>query len=207
MSARALVIVDMQNEYVAGPLAIGFPPPEDAIGNAVRAIAAARTHGVPVLAVQHSEAANAPVFARGGERWQLHPRIAAALADGDRRVEKSGDSVLDGTGLLDALGADGVRTVALAGFMTNNCILATAIDAAAHGLAVEVLSDATGAIPLANRAGAVGAEELHRALMVLLQSNWAAVATTDEWIDALARGARLEPEGLIASAALGRGKR
>ena len=44
--------------------------------------------------------------------------------------------------------------------MTNNCDLATAVEAEGLGFAAEILSDATGAIHLANEAGKVSAAEL-----------------------------------------------
>ena len=46
-----------------------------------------------------------------------------------------------------------VDTVTLVGYMTNNCVLASAVEAEFLGFTTEVLSDATGAINLANDAG------------------------------------------------------
>ena len=45
---------------------------------------------------------------------------------------------------------------------------------------------------MANRAGSVSAEELHRAVLVVLQSRFAAVGTTKEWVDAIGGGVPLE---------------
>ncbi|MGB6275205.1 MAG: cysteine hydrolase, partial [Rhodococcus sp. (in: high G+C Gram-positive bacteria)] len=67
----------------------------------------------------------------------------------------------------------------------------------------EILSDATGAINLSNEAGTVSAEQLHKALMVLYQSNFAAVATTDQWVDAVKNGNGLTANNLVVSAAQG----
>ena len=65
-----------------------------------------------------------------------------------------------------------------------------------------MLSDATGAIHLANEAGPVSAEALHETLMVLLHSNFAAVATTDAWAEAVAvgRGTAQERPGHLGDA-------
>ena len=62
---RALVVVDVQQEYFDGPLTIQHPAPEDALANVVRAVAAARAHDVPVVVVQHAMPAGAPIFAAG----------------------------------------------------------------------------------------------------------------------------------------------
>ncbi|WP_371030802.1 hypothetical protein [Pseudoclavibacter sp. JSM 162008] len=87
--------------------------------------------------------------------------------------------------------------------MTNNCIIASAVEAEAHGIAVEVLSDATGAINIANSAGFAPAKTVHTTLMALLQSNFAAVATTHDWAQALADGQPLAKDNLPSSAMFG----
>lgn len=120
-----------------------------------------------------------------------------------KRVEKRHASVFTGTGLAEWLREQGVSTITLVGYMTNNCILATASEAGQFGLAVEVLSDATGAIHLSNEAGTVAAQQLHETLMVLLQSNFAAVATTKQWLAALTRKQPLPKSNLVTSALQG----
>ena len=88
--------------------------------------------------------------------------------------------------------------------MTNNCVLASAAAAEPLDLAVEVLSDATGAIPLANDAGSASAAHVHETLMTLLNSNWAAVTTTPNWIDSLETATALSGGNLVESAMAGR---
>ena len=73
-----------------------------------------------------------------------------------------------------------------------------------RGLAAEVLSDATGAIHLANEAGKVSAQQLHEVLLVLLHSNVAAVASTEDWASAVAEGEALPKSDLGTSATQGR---
>lgn len=88
----------------------------------------------------------------------------------------------------------------LVGFMVNNCVLASAAWGETIGLATEVLSDAVGAISLRNCAGKADARTVHTTLMALLHSNWAAVATTDDWCRALARREPLPRSNLVVSA-------
>ena len=97
-----------------------------------------------------------------------------------------------------------VDTVTIVGYMTNNCDIATAVGAEELGLAAEILSDATGAIHLANEAGQVSADQLHETLLVLLHSNFAAVATTQAWTAAVTAGHALPKSDLGTSAAQGR---
>ena len=88
--------------------------------------------------------------------------------------------------------------------MTNNCDIATAAAAEDIGLQAEILSDATGAIHLANAAGKVSAQQLHETLLVLLNSNFAAVGSTEAWATAVAAGEALPKSDLGTSALEGR---
>ncbi|HYX86647.1 MAG TPA: isochorismatase family protein, partial [Gaiellales bacterium] len=55
MSKRALIVIDVQNEYFDGALPISDPPPATSLANIGRAMDAATAKGVPVVVVQHSE--------------------------------------------------------------------------------------------------------------------------------------------------------
>lgn len=201
---RALLIVDVQNEYFDGPLEIQYPPRDKSLVNIVRAAEAAGEAGIPVVVVQHTYPGGAPVFAEGTPGWNLHPEVAERVTPAWKAVRKQHGSVFAGTDVADWLRAQGVDTVSIVGYMTNNCDLGTAVEAEGLGFAAEILSDATGAIHLANEAGKVSAEQLHDTLMVLLQSNFAAVATTGEWIGAVESGVALEKSNLVSSALAGR---
>jgi nicotinamidase-related amidase len=144
------------------------------------------------------------VFAAGSESQRLHPEIERRADKASKRVSKTSSSVFADTDLLEWLRAEQIDTITLSGYMTNNCVLASAAAAEPLGLSVEVLSDATGAIPLSNDAGAASAAQIHETLMALLNSNWAVVATTASWIDALQAGAALPGSNLIESAMAGR---
>ena len=85
-----------------------------------------------------------------------------------KRVSKDKGSVVAGTDVAQWLAERDVDTITIVGYMTNNCDIATAVGADELGLAAEILSDATGAIHLANEAGQVSAERLHETLLVLL---------------------------------------
>lgn len=87
--------------------------------------------------------------------------------------------------------------------MTDNCILASAVEGEGLELATEVLSDATGAIDIANDAGFAPAETVHRTIMTVLNSNLAAVATTDAWADAVRASTSLPKSDLGTSAVQG----
>ncbi len=136
--------------------------------------------------------------------FQLHPEIERRRTGEWKSIVKRYGTVFAGTDLLPWLREHGIDTITLVGYMTNNCVLASAAEAETHGLAAEVLSDATGAVNLANEAGFADAKTIHTTLMALLNSNFAAVADTATWSDAAAAGRSLPKPDLGASAVTGR---
>jgi nicotinamidase-related amidase len=201
---RALVVVDVQQEYFEGPLQVQHPPPAQALAQVVRALDVAGEHDLPVVVVQHELPQGAPVFAAGSAGQQNHPDVEQRADGRWKRVTKDKASVFAGTDVASWLTEQDVDTVTLVGYMTNNCVLGSAADAERLGVTVEVLSDATGAIHLANEAGTASAQQVHEVLMTVLHSNWAAVATTDAWVAAVGAGAALPGSDLGTSATQGR---
>ncbi len=58
---RALVVIDVQNEYFpGGGLPIEYPPVEQSLPNITRAMDAARAAGIPVVVVRHHAPQGAP---------------------------------------------------------------------------------------------------------------------------------------------------
>ncbi|MBB1514054.1 isochorismatase family protein [Tessaracoccus sp. MC1627] len=201
---RALIAVDVQQEYFTGILQIQAPPRDQTLANIVAALEVAEQQELPVVVVQHELPQGAPVFAVGSDSWSLHPEIEERLNPSWKRVSKDKGSVFAGTDVAQWLAEREVDTVTIVGYMTNNCDIATAVGAEELGLAAEILSDATGAIHLANEAGQVSADQLHETLLVLLHSNFAAVATTQAWTTAVTAGDALPKSDLGTSATQGR---
>ncbi|MCE3264543.1 MAG: cysteine hydrolase [Pseudoduganella sp.] len=197
MPRRALIVIDVQNEYFSGKLPIEYPPTAQSLPNIVQAMKTARESGVPVVVVQHDTPPGTPVFAVGSDGWQLHPAVAAQGSD--LHINKKLASSFAGTGLAQWLKEKGIDTVTVAGYMTHNCNASTILEAWHMGLAVEVLADATGSLPYENAAGSATAEEIHRAFSVVFHSNFAAVATTLEWADAVNAGRALEKDNVYLS--------
>lgn len=201
---RALIVIDVQNEYFDGKMRIQYPPREQTLANIARMIDHAEAHSLPIAVIQHSFPADAPVYAEGSHGWELHPDVASRVKPHWKRVTKSFGSVFGGTDVLEWLQEHDVDTITVAGYMTNNCDLATVAEAEVHGLNAEVVSDATGAIHIVNAAGKVSAEQVHTTLLAIFNSNFAAVAVADDWLDAVSTGSSLDKDNLIASAEQGR---
>ena len=194
---RALIVIDVQNEYVTGGLPIEFPPVQDSLANIGRAIDAAHAHSVPVIVVQHVSPPDASLFARGSHGGALHAVVAERAYD--HLIEKTLPDSFAGTDLADWLAANGIDTLSVAGYMTHNCNVSTVLHASHAGLKVEYLSDATGALPYENDAGYASAEEIHRAFTVVMHARFAAVVSTDGWIAALEAGKPLAGGSIGAS--------
>jgi nicotinamidase-related amidase len=183
---RALVVIDVQNEYVSGALPIAHPPLTTSLPNIAAAMDAASAAGVPVMLIQHVDEADSPVFAAGSLGAELHEVVASRPHD--LVLTKQTVSCFAGTDLGDRLDDLGVDTITIAGFMTQHCDESTAREAADRGLLVEVLSDATGTLPLSTPSGTISAQELHELSLLVLHSGFAAVVPTATWTAAVGAG-------------------
>lgn len=194
---RALIVIDVQNEYFTGNLPIAYPPREDSLARILEAVDAANAAGIPVVFVQHSSPAQSPLFGKGGHSWELHEDLARKPYA--KLVEKSMASAYAKTDLGEWLDGEGVDTVTIAGYMTQNCDESTARDAFHRDTVVEFLSDATGTVALTTSAGRRTAQEVHEGVLVVMQSNFAAVTTAAEWIEAVKAAEPLDKPNIWAS--------
>lgn len=180
---RALIVIDVQNEYVTGNLLIEYPAIQLSLANIGRAMDAARIAAIPVIVVQQYAPADSPVFATGSHAWELHDVVRVRAYD--HYFEKKLPNAFTGTDLADWLAAHQIDTLSVTGYMTHNCVDATIKHAFHAGLSVEFLQDASGSLPYLNKAGTASASEIHRAFMVVMQARFAAVMDTAEWIGLL----------------------
>ena len=194
---RALIVIDVQNDYDGGNLAITHPPFHDTLPNVARAMDVATSTGVKVVVVKMITGPTSNVFRPGTHGAELHPEIARRPRD--HYIEKTLPSAFTGTDLEYWLRVNGIETVTVAGYMTHNCDLSTVGHAMHMGFSVEFLSDATGSLDYFNSAGAATAEEIHRVMSVVLQSRFAAVVTTNEWVGHLKAGTAPERDNPFAS--------
>lgn len=176
---RALLVIDVQNEYFDGALPItGRSDSLAKIGSLMDASAKA---GVPRIVIQHTmPSAEMPIFQRGTSAWDLHPEIASRGAE--LKIEKNLPGSFTNTGLEEWLRKNGVETVVVSGYMTHMCCDTTARQAVHRGFKVEFLSDATGTLPLDNAGGKVTAEELQRSILAAQQHLLSEVVSTKDWL-------------------------
>lgn len=138
----ALLIIDVQNDYFPGG---AFPlwNAETTLDAIVAAIDRARSRGEQVILVQHvAAAADSPLFRTGTPGVDIHARIRAAAPDAPVVVKRHADSFHQ-TGLANVLADLGVTRLRIAGMMTQNCVVFTALSPDAERFDVSVLSDCT----------------------------------------------------------------
>jgi nicotinamidase-related amidase len=176
---RALLVIDVQNEYFTGQLPITHP--HDHLGNILRVMDASTAAKVPVVVIQHAFARpDPPIFQEGTPGWELHPEVASR--PNDHHIQKNLPGSFTGTDLEDWLRRNEVDTVTIAGYMSHMCCDTTARQGLHRGFRVEFLGDATGTLPLKNSAGEVTAEELHRSILCAQQMMISEVVDTDRWL-------------------------
>ena len=175
-SSTALVLIEFQNDFTSegGALHGAVAESMEATGmleHAREALEASRAAGVTVI---HS-----PIqFAEGYGEITAHPYgILKGVVDSSAFVKGSwgadfveavapapGDIVLEGKRGLDAfastnldfiLRSKGIKTVVLAGFLTNCCVESTMRSAYEKGFEVITLTDAVGATSAAEHANAL----------------------------------------------------
>ncbi|WZO97912.1 cysteine hydrolase family protein [Isosphaeraceae bacterium EP7] len=179
--SRALLVIDVQNEYFDGALPITHPAGH--LDRILEVMDAARGK-IPTVVIQHHfPQPDKPFFQRGTHGWELHKEVAGRPRDA--LIEKTMPGSFTGTNLEAWLRERGITTVTIAGYMTHMCCDTTARQAVHRGLTVEFLSDATGTLPLSNAAGSVTAEELQRSILCAQQMLLSEVLPTSEWIGRL----------------------
>ena len=200
---RALIVVDVQNDYDGGGLPIEYPGVKSSLNNIGRVMDAASAAAIPVVVIQNILNPNAPFMAEGTAGVELHEVIASRKHD--HYVAKKLPSAFAGTDLEAWLRQHAIDTLTVVGYMTHNCNLSTMLHAFHSGFAVEFVSDASGSVPYKNRAGSASAEEIHRVISVVLQSRLAAVMSTAEWIEMLDKESTPERDSIFLSNRRARG--
>lgn len=179
---RALLVIDVQNEYFTGALPITHPAGH--LEQILKVMDEAARKSVPTVVVRHHQTEpDSPFFRKGSAEWELHPEVARRPSS--LLIDKTLPGSFTGTGLEDWLKQSGIDTISICGYMTHMCCDTTARQAMHNGYQVEFLSDATGTLAVQNAAGSVTAEELHRATLCAQQMFISEVINTPAWLERL----------------------
>ncbi|HEU5298814.1 MAG TPA: isochorismatase family cysteine hydrolase [bacterium] len=147
----ALIVVDMQNDFVKPGGALVVPGAAETIPAIQRLLGLARGHGLAVFFTQDTHEPGDIEFPIWGEHvlrgswgWRLVDEITPR--PGERVVEKLRYDGFFGTSLDHELRLRGIATVIICGTVANICVLHTAGSAALRGYGVILPVDAVSAI-------------------------------------------------------------
>jgi nicotinamidase-related amidase len=182
MTKKALIVVDIQNDYFPGgkwPLA-GV---EAAADNAARIIGAARTAGDLVIHVRHEfTRADAPFFIAGSEGAQIHPKVLNR--PGEPVVLKHFVNSFRETELKQLLDDKGIEELVVVGSMSHMCIDGITRAASDFGYKVTVVHDACASRDLEFGGVLVPAAHVHAAFMAALGFAYATIVSTGDHLAA-----------------------
>jgi nicotinamidase-related amidase len=179
MSNRAIVVVDLQNEYwpEGGLPLVNIAA---AAGNAARVIAHGRAAGDLVVNVRHEMPAGAPVFAPGSHGSQIHATVAPA--EGETVITKAFPNSFRDTGLKALLDAKGIEEVVVIGAMSHMCVDATVRAANDFGYRTVTVHDACATRDLEFNGVAVSAAQVHAGFMAAFAFAYGEVISTDAFL-------------------------
>ncbi|MFE7484319.1 cysteine hydrolase family protein [Streptomyces sp. NPDC012600] len=189
--SRALIVIDVQESFRAGPLweTLSDPKIAEPVGRLVRLFRQAGDHVVWVL---HSEPGTGDVF----DPALGHVRLLDELerAEGEPLIHKTSHNAFTTTNLQQLLTERGVRDLTLCGIRTEQCVETTARVGSDFGYRVTVAIDATATNPIPHRDApadrsvaelladprTLSAEEAIRRTEYALAGRFATIATVEE---------------------------
>ena len=174
--ARALIVVDVQNDFCPGG-ALAVERGDEVVVPLNRLIKEFLERGDPVYKSRDWHPARTKHFADYGGTWPVHcvrdtpgAEFHEDLLDDPRvRVVSKGlgdednYSAFDGTTLAEDLRRQGVREVWVGGLATDYCVKNTVLDALREGFRVRALSDAMRAVNLKPEDGESALAEMRAA--------------------------------------------
>ena len=171
--ARALVVVDIQNDYFPGG-ANPLDGPDAAAEQARTLLDAFRASGEPVMHVRHVwDAPDALYLRPGTPGGEIHQAVSPE--PGEAVVEKAFPNAFLETSLDQALKDAGVNELVVCGMMTCMCVDATVRAAVDLGYDVSVAHDACATMALEFGGRAIAAPDVHAAFLAALADGYATV--------------------------------
>jgi len=172
LSDACLVLIDLQNEYIAGPIAL--PDANAAIASAVSLLQRARTGGASIFHIAHKGRPGG-LFDRAAERGAIVTALAPQT--GEPVIEKELPNAFAGTDLQARLAATGRKNIILAGLMTHMCVSSTARAGLDLGFRITVDADSCATRDLPDgRGGTIAAATIHDIALAELSDRFAIIA-------------------------------
>ena len=175
---KALLVIDVQNEYFNGKLRVTYP--SNSLDNILKVMDYAKANNMIIILVQHT-AFSGETFVKDSNEWEIHPEILKKHYD--YHIEKTKPSSFHKTNLEEIFEKENIEGVVISGYMTQMCCDTTAREAFHKGYAVEFLSDATGTIDVSNKVGTISSKDLHNATLMAQSLGFSNVLSSQDWMD------------------------
>ena len=173
LSNASLLIIDAQNEYLSGPLALSGM--KAATDNIARLLKAAREAKRPVVHVRHLGTVGG-MFDPQGPRGEF---IAGLEPTGDEVIiEKRMPNAFNDTRLREALETQGHLDLIVCGFMSHSSVSTTVRAAKDYGFRCTLVEDACATRDLPTANGVISAADVQRTEMAIMNDNFATLAQT-----------------------------
>ncbi len=177
---KALLIIDIQNDYFSGGKA-ELVNPEAALTNAVELRDLFRKNNFPIIYVQHiNESEGAKFFIPDTDGVNIHAKLTPQA--GEHLVIKHFPNSFHKTNLYEIIQQSQITELVVCGMMTHMCIDTTVRAAKDFGLPVTLVSDACATKDLEFDGTKVSAACVQMAFMSALSGMFAKVITTQQYI-------------------------
>ncbi len=182
MSKRALIVVDIQNDYFPGG-DWELSGMNTAADNAAKVVDCARESGDLVIHVRHEFPTNdAPFFRPGSKGAEINVKVQPAA--NEQVVVKNHINSFRETNLKAILDQNNIDEVVLCGAMSHMCIDAATRAANDFGYKVNVIADACATRDVEFNGVTVPAAQVHTAYMAALGFAYATMHSTDDYLSA-----------------------
>ena len=179
---RALIVVDMLNEYLLPAGKIYCDKCREIIPTVSMAIEICRTNEVLVVYVNSALRSTSVLVTKWGNHAMKGTKMAQVVDElspspGDVVVEKEGYDGFFQTNLEDVLRSHNIEEVAVCGIHTHVCVLMTAVGAFQRGLRVVALKDCM----------TTGYQPNHDTRLRFYSSHLGDIKTLQEWFSGFVR--------------------
>lgn len=175
---RALVIVDIQNDYFPGG-ALPLSGSVEAGQKASEVLAHFRKTEQPIVHIQHiQQDSDASFFVAGSVGVEIHELVRPL--DSETHFVKHTPNAFSGTELLQHLRDLNVDDLVVVGMMTHMCIDSTVRAAFDYGFSVDLVGEACATYEQTYSGITLPAEVIHATLLAALDGTFATVRTVKE---------------------------
>lgn len=178
-SKKALLIIDIQNDYFEGgahPLVGAF----EASLNAKQILESFRSQNELVVHIQHISTRNdATFFKTNTQGVEIHQHVKPV--SGEKLIVKHYPNSFRETELLDFLKEQKISELIICGMMTNMCVDATVRAAKDYGFECTLIGDACAAATIKYAEAEVKGEDVQSAFLGALSYFYATVVSTETY--------------------------